>query len=116
MFCDRESITRHIVGRLTLALHLQQPRIAHHAQFCARLQGITSGELPIAPLPGFVFISLFHFAISNVFTIDSRLLTYYAPRNCLIRLVFVQLRTIMRHALSLRSAISLPLASDQRNT
>ena len=116
VLCDRESITRHIVGRFAPALHLQQPCIAHHAQFRARLQGVASGKLPIAPLHGFVFISLFLFAISDVSTIDPQLLTHYAPRNCLIRLTFVQLRTIMRHALSLRSAMSLPPASDQENT
>ena len=116
VLCDRESITGHIVGRFAPALHLQQPCIAQHAQFRARLQGVTSGKLPIAPLHGFVFISLFHFAVSDVSTIDPQLLTHYAPRNCLIRLTFVQLRTIMHHALSLRSAMSLPPASDQGNT
>ena len=45
--CDRESITGHIVGRFAPALHLQQPCIAQHAQFRARLHGVISGKLPL---------------------------------------------------------------------
>ena len=86
MFCDRKSTTGHIVGRFTLAPHLQQPHIAHYAQFCARLQGIIhliSFSLPPNVVKNLSIICEIHRSLNGMVT-TKKLLSKSRERRCFV--------------------------------